>query len=134
MKKIDVFVARRRELAKRYNEGLSRLEGVRIPRQLEGTNSSLHLYVLSLELDKLRGGRKEIFVSLRAENIGVHVHYKPVYLHPYYQGMGYKRGLCPIAEKWYEAALTIPLFLKMTNEDVETVIEGVEKVINYFFG
>gem|GEM_PF-4155817 len=90
------------------------------------------MYVLSLELDKLRVGRKEIFKALRAENIGVHVHYKPVYLHPYYQKLGYIRGLCPVAEKWYESTLTIPLFPKMTDDDVESVICGVRKVITHF--
>jgi len=132
MKKLDEFVEKRREIAECYNEAFSKLQGVKIPSQLKGTNSSWHLYSLSLELEKLKGSRREIFNALRAENIGVHVHYIPVYLHPYYQELGYKKGLCPIAEKWYEAALTIPIFPKMTNEDVESVVEGTRKVIHHY--
>lgn len=132
MKKLDGFIKRRREIVQSYNEEFSNLEGVKVPVQLEGTSSSWHLYVLSLELNKLKVDRRGIFEALRAENIGVHVHYKPVYLHPYYQGLGYKKGLCPTAENWYEGALTVPLFPKMTKEDIESVIYGIKKVISKF--
>lgn len=132
MKKLNMFVQKRREIATLYNQAFSKLEGVRIPYQLEGTNSSWHLYMLSLDLDKFSVGRREIFEALRAENIGVHVHYIPVYLHPYYQQLGYKKGLCPIAENWYETALTIPLFPRMVHEDINSVIDGVKKVLNHY--
>lgn len=132
MHKLDTFVKRRREIADRYNQEFSKLDGVKIPYQLEGTNSSWHLYMLSLDLEQFSVSRREIFEALRAENIGVHVHYIPVYWHPYYQKLGYQKGLCQIAEGWYETALTIPLFPKMSSYDVESVINGVEKVINYF--
>ena len=89
--------------------------------------------MIQLNLEKLKAGRKKIFDALRAENIGVHVHYIPVHLHPYYQdNFGYKKGNFPIAEKFYERALTLPLFPKMSDEDVEDVIEAVEKVIKHF--
>lgn len=132
MKKLADFVERRREIANRYNDEFSKLAGVKIPFQLSETNSSWHLYSLSLELDKFRVGRRAIFEALRAENIGVHVHYIPVYLHPYYQKLGFKKGLCPVAESWYEAAITIPLFPKMSNHDVDTVVNGMSKVIKYY--
>lgn len=132
MKKIDDFVTRRREIANIYNEEFSKLEGLKIPQQLDDTNSSWHLYSVSLDLDRLKVGRKEIFEALRAENIGVHVHYKPVYLHPYYQNLGYERGICPVAENWYNSALTIPIFPKMTVEDIDSVILGVKKVLGHF--
>ncbi|MBY6269776.1 DegT/DnrJ/EryC1/StrS family aminotransferase, partial [Parageobacillus thermoglucosidasius] len=98
-----------------------------VPMQLERTQSGWHLYVLQLKLDKLKRSRREIFESLRAENIGVHVHYIPVYWHPYYQKLGYRKGICPKAERWYEQALTLPIFPKMTNEDVSDVIEAVKR-------
>lgn len=132
LRKLDEFVARRREIAGIYNQEFTNLNGVKIPNQLEGTNSSWHLYMLCLELEKLQVSRREIFEALRAENIGVHVHYLPVYFHPYYQRLGYEKGLCPIAEKWYETALTIPLFPKMTEEDVMSVVEAISKVVRYY--
>ncbi|MFO1444446.1 UDP-4-amino-4,6-dideoxy-N-acetyl-beta-L-altrosamine transaminase [Bacillus sp. Bva_UNVM-123] len=132
MKKLEGFIKKRREIAQYYNQAFSDLEGVKIPSQLITTDSSWHLYSLSLELDKLNVGRREIFEALRAENIGVQVHYIPVYLHPYYQNLGYKKGLCSIAESWYEAAITIPLFPKMSNDDVESVVAGVKKVIEFY--
>ncbi|WP_017756425.1 UDP-4-amino-4,6-dideoxy-N-acetyl-beta-L-altrosamine transaminase [Calidifontibacillus oryziterrae] len=132
MQKLNKFVTKRREIANIYNQEFSKLNGVKIPYQINNTNSSWHLYILSLELEKFHVGRKEIFEALRAENIGVHVHYIPVYLHPYYQRLGYKKGLCPIAEQWYETVLTIPLFPKMTKLDIESVIKGVKKVAEYY--
>ncbi|MBU8881200.1 UDP-4-amino-4,6-dideoxy-N-acetyl-beta-L-altrosamine transaminase [Bacillus sp. FJAT-29790] len=132
MQKLDAFVQKRREIANVYNQEFSKLEGVRVPFQLEGTKSSWHLYMLSLELEKLKVGRREIFEAMRAENIGVHVHYIPVYMHPYYQKLGYEKGLCPIAEQWYETALTIPLYPKMSSYDAESVVEVVGKVVGYF--
>ncbi|KJE29098.1 UDP-4-amino-4,6-dideoxy-N-acetyl-beta-L-altrosamine transaminase [Geobacillus kaustophilus] len=130
--KLDAFVQKRREIAAMYHEAFSRIPGVRIPYQLPYVDSSWHLYVLQLQLENFRVGRKEIFEALRAENIGVHVHYIPVYFHPYYQQLGYKKGICPVAEKWYEAVLTIPLFPKMSEYDIRTVMEGVNKVLSFY--
>ncbi|WP_420768669.1 UDP-4-amino-4,6-dideoxy-N-acetyl-beta-L-altrosamine transaminase [Parageobacillus thermoglucosidasius] len=125
--KLDRFIERRREIASMYNEAFKTMDSVILPMQLEGTQSGWHLYVLQLKLDKLKRNRREIFESLRAENIGVHVHYIPVYWHPYYQKLGYRKGICPKAEQWYEQALTLPIFPKMTDEDVNDVIEAVKR-------
>ncbi|ADU95588.1 UDP-4-amino-4,6-dideoxy-N-acetyl-beta-L-altrosamine transaminase [Geobacillus sp. Y412MC52] len=130
--KLDAFVQKRREIAAIYHEVFSRIPGVRIPYQLPYVDSGWHLYVLQLQVEHFRVGRKEIFEALRAENIGVHVHYIPVYFHPYYQRLGYKKGICPVAEKWYEGALTIPIFPKMSEYDIRTVIEGVNKVLSFY--
>jgi perosamine synthetase len=129
MDKLDHFVERRREIANMYNEAFKTMDSVILPMQLEGTQSGWHLYMLQLKLDKLKRSRREIFESLRAENIGVHVHYIPVYWHPYYQKLGYRKGICPKAERWYEQALTLPIFPKMTDEDVNDVIEAVKRNI-----
>lgn len=94
--------------------------------------SSWHLYVLRLELEKLTGNRKEILRALINKNIGVNVHYIPVYLLPYYQELGYKQGLCPKAENLYEQVITLPLFPAMTEDDVNDVIEAVKEVINTY--
>ncbi|ALF08746.1 UDP-4-amino-4,6-dideoxy-N-acetyl-beta-L-altrosamine transaminase [Parageobacillus thermoglucosidasius] len=127
MDKLDCFIERRREIANMYNEAFKTMDSVIVPMQLERTQSGWHLYVLQLKLDKLKRSRREIFESLRAENIGVHVHYIPVYWHPYYQKLGYRKGICPKAEQWYEQALTLPIFPKMTDEDVNDVIEAVKR-------
>lgn len=132
MNKLDSFVIRRREIAETYNRDLSSVPGIILPYQLPETNSSWHLYVTRWDQEYLRGNRRDWFEALRAENIGVHVHYIPVYLQPYYRSLGYLPGQCPNAEKYYESAITLPLFPKMTDDDVSSVIEGVKKVYNRF--
>jgi UDP-4-amino-4,6-dideoxy-N-acetyl-beta-L-altrosamine transaminase len=132
LNKLDKFIRRRRELVKKYNEYLSQIDGVIIPYEAEYSSSSWHLYVIQIELEKFKVGRKEIFEALRAENIGVNVHYIPVYYHPYYQKLGYKKGICPNAEILYERMITLPLFPKMTDEDLQDVVNGVDKVLSYY--
>lgn len=132
MKKIDWFIERRKEIVARYNEAFKEHDGAILQRNADFSDTVNHLYVLKLDLDKLRVDRKEIFNALIAENIGVHVHYIPVYWHPYYQKLGYKKGLCPKGEELYNAILTVPLFPTMTDGDVEDVINGFYKIINYY--
>ncbi|WP_102692917.1 UDP-4-amino-4,6-dideoxy-N-acetyl-beta-L-altrosamine transaminase [Rummeliibacillus pycnus] len=127
MKKIDSFIERRRELAAKYTELLQDIPYIKAPKQLENTESGWHLYSVQLDTKQIGKSRKQIFEEMREANIGVHVHYIPVYWHPYYQQLGYKKGLCPIAEKWYENALTLPLFPKMIDKDVEDVINFFTK-------
>ncbi|AKP48479.1 UDP-4-amino-4,6-dideoxy-N-acetyl-beta-L-altrosamine transaminase [Bacillus smithii] len=127
MDKLDRFIKRRQEIANIYNEAFKTMDSVILPHQLEGAKSGWHLYILQLRLEKLKSSRREIFEKLRADNIGVHVHYIPVYWHPFYQKLGYKKGLCPTAEQWYEQALTLPIFPKMTDEDIKDVIDAVKK-------
>ena len=132
LNKLDKFLKRRREIVEKYNKYLKDIDGIRIPQQAEFSNSSWHIYVIKIELEKLKVGRKKIFEALKAENIGVNVHYIPVYYHPYYQKLGYKKGLCPNAEKLYERIITLPLFPKMSGEDVEDVVMALDKVLNYY--
>lgn len=131
--KIDRFLERRRRIVSMYNEAFERMEPwIRLPYQMTDRASSWHLYILQIDTMKLRAGRKEIYEALLSENIGVNVHYIPVYLHPYYQSLGYKRGLCPVAENLYEEIITIPLFPKMTEEDAKDVITAVQKVLSHY--
>ncbi len=132
MVKADRFLQRRREIARKYNAAFADLEGLKIPYQKDDVESSWHLYVIQLVLEKLKVGREKIFEELYDKNLGVNVHYIPVYYHPYYQQLGYEKGLCPKAEKLYERIITIPLYPKMTDEQVETVIEKVKHVINKY--
>lgn len=131
MNKLDQFIERRREIAKLYNEQLSKVRGVKIPKQLNDTESGWHLYSIQFESDVVTKPRKEIFKEMRGLNIGVHVHYIPVYWHPYYQELGYEKGLCPKAEKWYEKALTLPIFPGMTDEDVNDVVSTLNLILEY---
>ena len=129
LKKIDSFINRRRKIAARYNHAFSALDLVEIPAQLSWSSSSWHLYIIKLKLEKLKVGRKEIFNTLHQKSLGVNVHFIPVYYHPYYQRLGYKKGLCPVAEDLYERIITLPLFPKMTEHDVEYVIDVVTAVL-----
>jgi UDP-4-amino-4,6-dideoxy-N-acetyl-beta-L-altrosamine transaminase len=133
MTKLDRFIARRREIVRMYNEAFRELAGVRLPEQAEGAESSWHLYVLRFDPARFSAGRKRIFEALRAENIGVQVHYIPVYHHRYYRRLGYGKGLCKEAESFYEQAITLPVFPKMTDRDVADVIAAVRKVHHFYY-
>ena len=132
MNKIDSFISRRREIASIYNEAFKDEEGIVLPFQKEDRQSGWHLYIIKLNLSKLKASRKEIFEALQAENIGVNVHYLPVYYHPYYHQMGYNKGICPVAEKVYNSIITLPLFPKMNQKDIQDVIYAVKKVLSYY--
>jgi|LSQX01.3.fsa_nt_gb UDP-4-amino-4,6-dideoxy-N-acetyl-beta-L-altrosamine transaminase len=132
LRRLDEFIERRRSIARRYTEALSDEPGVITPYEPDYSNSGWHLYIIRLRPEHLRVGRKEVFEALRAENIGVNVHYIPVYLHPYYQKLGYKKGACPNAERLYDESITLPLFPKMSDQDVEDVINAVRKVLHYY--
>lgn len=129
MGKIDGFIERRREIAALYNEKLAGVPGVILPEQLEETESGWHLYMIQLDSKVLTKSRREIFDEMRARNIGVHVHYIPVYWQPYYRDLGYEKGLCPVAEKWYAQALTLPVFPGMTDGDVGDVVRALGEVL-----
>jgi perosamine synthetase len=129
LRRLDAWVARRRDIARRYNEAFESLP--LDPIRLEGDRlSSWHLYVVQLRLDELRVGRSEIFAHLRQAGLGVNVHYIPVHYHPYYQRLGYRRGAYPVAEAAYERLLTLPLFPAMSDTDVAHVIDIVSTLLN----
>jgi perosamine synthetase len=132
LNKINRFLELRRKYSSMYNEAFKNNSLVKIPYQHPNGSSSWHLYILRLNLDQLTGTREVIFNALLKENIGVNVHYIPVYLLPYYQGLGYTPGLCPKAEKLYEEFITLPLFPAMNEKDVRDVINAVEKVLNQY--
>jgi UDP-4-amino-4,6-dideoxy-N-acetyl-beta-L-altrosamine transaminase len=132
MDRLDEFVSRRREIAAQYTEAFRDIPGIVVPYQHEKANSSWHLYVLRFDKSTYPAGRKEIFNAFRAENIGVHVHYIPVYNQPYYRELGYSQEQCENAESYYEEALTMPLFPKMTDQDVQDVIDATKKIVSFF--
>ena len=125
LEKLDKFVKRRQEIVIQYERALAGLAGVKTIKVKPGRASSWHIYPVVVS-DK----RKEIFEQLRSKGIGVNVHYLPVYLQPYYRQLGYQPGLCPNAEAYYHGAITLPLFPKMSDEDVTYVIDTFKQVIS----
>lgn len=132
LKKIDAFIQRRKAIVNRYNKAFAEIDGLILQKNEAYSDTSNHLYILKLDLSKIKVDRKEIYNALMAENIGVNVHYIPVYWHPYYRDLGFKKGLCPVAEETYKSIVTIPLFPAMSDDDVDDVIAGVKKIIDYY--
>lgn len=133
LKRLETNLARRRAIAQHYTETFLRLPGISLPIVRADVTPAWHLYPIRLEPDRLRVGRAEIFRALRAENLGVQVHYIPVHLHPYYrQRFGFQRGDYPVAEDVYERLISLPLFHGMSDQDVEDVIHGVQKVLGHY--
>jgi perosamine synthetase len=133
LRRLDGNLARRRRIVERYGAAFARLPEIRVPVERAEIRSAWHLYAVQLRPERLTAGRQEVFAALRAENVGVNVHYIPVYRHPYYRRrFGDQGGVCPVAEQAYESLLTLPLFHGMTDDDVEDVIAAVEKVIGHY--
>ena len=132
--KIESNLARRREIVKKYNNKFKNMPELIIPSiNPKNSNPAWHIYMIQLNLEKLKVERKEIFEALRAENIGVNVHYIPVHLQPYYQKrFGYHLGDFPKAENYYSRAITLPVFPKMSDKDIDDVVAAVKKVIAYY--
>lgn len=132
LEKLPMFSKRRKEIVARYNEAFSRIPELTVQQELEGSDSTRHLYILRIKPEKLRIDRRGFFDALSAENIMCNVHYIPIYLQPYYQEMGYPKGLCPRAEKLYSEMMSLPLYYAMTDQDVEDVITAVQKIVDYY--
>lgn len=125
---------RRVEIARRYTERLADISGLRLPFVRADRLSGWHLYVIRLDAQALRPGigRADVFRALRAENIGVNVHYIPVTWHPYYRALGHGPGECPVADQAYEQIITLPLFPAMSDQDVADVVDAVHKVMSAY--
>ena len=129
LKKLPMFLQRRREYVHRYNEAFQNMPGIITPWQSPDGESAWHLYILRLQLEQLNVGRDQIFQELWDRGIGVNIHYIPVYYHAYYRDLGYAKGLCPQAEELFEAMLTIPLYPAMKEAALERVIDTVLAVV-----
>ena len=129
LRRLRGWVARRREIARRYDEAFAELKTVEPLGVRPDALHAYHIYVVRLNLERLKVGRAEVFQRLRAQGIGVNVHYIPVHLHPFYrERFGTGPGLCPVAEEAYERIVTLPLFPAMRDDDVEAVVEAVRGV------
>lgn len=132
LRKLESYNDRRKQIAMSYHKALGAMPELILPKLADEVESSWHIYVIRLNLQLLTVGRKEIFQALQAENIGVNVHYIPVHTQPFYRQLGYKRNLCPNAERIYEELITLPLHPGMNEKDVNDVITAVKKVIEYY--
>lgn len=127
--KLPMFGSRRKEIVERYNEAFSAMPELTVQEEIPESDTVRHLYILRIKPKLLTITRREFFDYLAAENICCNVHYIPVYYFPYYEKLGYSRGLCPEAEKLYEEIISLPLYYGMTDRDVEDVIHAVAKVV-----
>ena len=124
LKKLDRFVNRRCECAAYYDKELKDLPGIVLPYQAKGCFSSYHLYPILVNPEY----RKELYQKLRESDIGVGVHYYPVYLHKFYQENGYDNVCCPISEEFYARELTLPAHPKITNDDLLYIVSTIKKI------
>ena len=126
MKRLDEFIARRQFLAQRYNHLLKDLP-ITLPYQHPDTESSWHLYVIRLHLDKIHKTHRQVFEELRQVGIGVNLHYIPVHTQPYYQSIGFRWGDFPKSETYYASAISIPLYYGLNKENQNRVVDNLRK-------
>lgn len=128
MQRLDEFVSHRRTLANRYTKMLAGLP-LTLPWQHPETESSWHLYVVRLKLEEITKTHRQVFEELRQAGIGVNLHYIPVHTHPYYQYLGFRWGEFPAAEKYYQEAISLPLYYELTKTEQDIVVEALQKVL-----
>lgn len=128
MQRLNNFISRRQELALRYDELLRDLE-ITIPWQHPDTSSSVHLYVIRLNLDRIRKTHRQVFEELRENDIGVNLHYIPIYAHPYYERLGFDSRNFPEAEKYYAEAISLPVFASLTDIQQDRVVSILKLIL-----
>jgi len=128
MSRLHGFVAKRNELAAKYDELLRELPLV-TPFQINDSYSGRHLYVIRLHLDEIKLSHKDVFEALRNSGVGVNLHYIPVHIQPYYQELGFETGQFPNAENYYKNAISIPLFPNLTSADQQHVISILRNIL-----
>jgi UDP-4-amino-4,6-dideoxy-N-acetyl-beta-L-altrosamine transaminase len=129
MQRLDVYVRRRHELARRYDELLANFP-LTLPFQQSDSYSGMHLYVVRLQLDKIPITHRQVFEALRENDIGVNLHYIPVHLQPHYQRMGFRKGNFLQAEQYYAEAISLPMFQSLTDDQQLQVVDVLRRVLN----
>ena len=132
LRKLPKFSKRRKEIVAIYDKAFAEMPEIQVQKEIPESDTTRHLYVLRLRLDRLKCDRRQFFDALYAEKTCPQVHYLPVYWHSYYEKLGYQKGLCPNAEAYYVSSMSIPLYYSMTDEDVADVIHAVKKIIEYY--
>jgi perosamine synthetase len=133
LRKLQEWVARRREIAQHYDVAFGEIPAVQPLTVREEVSHAYHLYVIRLDTSKLQATRAELFAALRAEAIGINVHYIPVHLHPFYrERFSTEPGMCPVAEAAYEEIISLPIFPRMSDNDINDAVVAVRKVIHRY--
>jgi len=133
LRRLPGWLARRKEIAARYDVLFANMPWLQPLKKRPAADHAYHIYVITLNLDRLKCERDTIFLELRASGIGANVHYKPVHLHSYYrERLGCRPGLCPVAEAEYQRILTLPLFPAMTEFDIQRVVDAVQRICQKF--
>lgn len=132
LNRLPAFAARKKDIVRRYDEAFSQLPGIVVQKETEGSDTCRHLYIIRLNPERIGIDRRTFYDAMLAENIVCNVHYIPVYYFPYYEKLGYRRGLCPEAEDLYAHMLTIPLYAAMTDEDAGDVIAAVTRIEAFY--
>lgn len=132
LKKLERFKARRQEIMRRYDEAFREMPEITVQKEIPESDTCRHLYIIRLNLEKLACSRRQFFDAMAAEGVQPQIHYVPVYWFPYYRHLGYEKGLCPNAEEIYKGIMSIPLYPKMSDQDVDDVIHAVKKVVCYY--
>lgn len=130
LKKIDTFLTIRRHYSNIYDIEFKNTFGITIKKENPNGESARHIYILLIDWDELQIDRNEFYDKFKDLNIGLNVHYIPIYLHPYYKRLGYNEGLCPIAEKSFKKMITIPLHPRMTIDSLEYIIVKIKSLVN----
>lgn len=128
MTKLDAFIARRRQLVRRYNEKLNGLP-IRTPYCLPEANPSWHLYIVRLDPDRVKKSKQEIFAGMKEHGVMLNLHYIPVHLQPYYRALGFGDGDFPVSEQYYREALTLPLYYDLTDAQQDKIIAALRDVL-----
>ena len=128
MTKLDAFVARRRQLVQRYHEKLNGLP-IRTPYCLPEANPSWHLYIVRLDLDRVKKSKQEIFAGMKEHGVMLNLHYIPVHLQPYYRELGFGDGDFPVSEQYYREALTLPLYYDLTDAQQDEIIAALRDML-----
>lgn len=132
LNKIEKFITKRKLLVNTYNELLKDIDGIILQKEEDYSDTSRHLYIIRLDLNKFKATRDDIYNALIAENIGVNIHYIPVYKHPYYKETGYEDIICENAETFYNSSITLPLHVNMDESDIKDVVNALNSVLDYY--
>ena len=132
LNKLERFSQRRKAISKMYDEAFKDMEELFLQESIPESDTTQHLYIIRLNPEKLSCNRREFFDAMTAEGTCPQVHYVPVYRHPYYESLGYKKGLCPVAEATYEQIMSIPFYAALTDEEVNDTIKAVKKIVDYY--
>ncbi len=131
LQKLDEFVKRRREIVEKYNDEFKNIEWLTTPYEKPEVNSAFHLYVLQIDFKRINKTRSQVMNELREKKIGTQVHYIPVHTQPYYKNKhGFNHGDFPVAEEYYKKALSIPLYPKMSDYEIQYVINNILELGN----